>query len=102
MSLCVFRPCSRRSWSCPDASPDGIPPNVPQAPLLGRRLPPPFDSAPAHHPHTGTMGGLGALVLSRSRSDSCNCVIALPPSGLLGGYWKVLNECLRIVPRISS
>jgi shikimate kinase len=27
-----------------------------------------------------------------SRRDSCNCVIALPPSGLLGGYWKVVNE----------
>jgi shikimate kinase len=27
-----------------------------------------------------------------SREDSCNCVIALPPTGLLGGYWKVVNE----------
>jgi shikimate kinase len=27
-----------------------------------------------------------------SGEDSCNCVIALPPSGLLGGYWKVVNE----------
>ncbi len=27
-----------------------------------------------------------------SRQDSCNCVVALPPSGLLGGYWKVVNE----------
>jgi len=27
-----------------------------------------------------------------SRRDGCNCVIALPPSGLLGGYWKVVNE----------
>ena len=27
-----------------------------------------------------------------SREDSCDCVIALPPSGLLGGYWKVINE----------
>jgi len=27
-----------------------------------------------------------------SRDDSCNCVIALPPSGLLGGYWKVVNK----------
>jgi len=26
-----------------------------------------------------------------SREDSCSCVIALPPSGLLGGYWKVVN-----------
>ena len=27
-----------------------------------------------------------------SREDSYNCVIALPPSGLLGGYWTVVNE----------
>jgi shikimate kinase len=27
-----------------------------------------------------------------SREDSYNCVIALPPSGLLGGYWKVVNK----------
>jgi shikimate kinase len=27
-----------------------------------------------------------------SREDSYNCVIALPPSGLLGGCWKVVNE----------
>ena len=27
-----------------------------------------------------------------SREDSCNCVIALPPSGLLGGYWKVVSR----------
>jgi len=25
------------------------------------------------------------------RQDSCNCVIALPPSGLLGGYWNVVR-----------
>jgi shikimate kinase len=27
-----------------------------------------------------------------SREDSYNCVIALPPSGLLGGYWKFVSE----------
>jgi shikimate kinase len=27
-----------------------------------------------------------------SREDSQNCVIALPPSGLLGGYWKVVSK----------
>jgi shikimate kinase len=27
-----------------------------------------------------------------SRENSYNWVIALPPSGLLGGYWKVVNE----------
>src|ERR1700730_10192703 len=27
-----------------------------------------------------------------SREDSCNCVIALPPSGLLGALWKVVSE----------
>jgi shikimate kinase len=26
-----------------------------------------------------------------SREDSSDCVIALPPSGLLGGYWKVVS-----------
>ena len=44
-----------------------------------------------------------------SRQDGCNCVIALPPSGLLGGYWKVVTRhetpplsCFGILPRISS
>jgi shikimate kinase len=27
-----------------------------------------------------------------SREDSCNCVTALPPSGLLGALWKVVSE----------
>lgn len=27
-----------------------------------------------------------------SRDDGCNCVIALPPSGLLGSYWKVVKD----------
>ncbi|MGA2129824.1 MAG: hypothetical protein ABSG76_27140, partial [Xanthobacteraceae bacterium] len=27
-----------------------------------------------------------------SLEDSCNCVIALPPSGLMGGYWKVVRS----------
>lgn len=27
-----------------------------------------------------------------SREDSCNSVIALPPSGLMGGYWKVVSK----------
>src|SRR5262245_5505743 len=27
-----------------------------------------------------------------SRENSCNCVIALPPSGLLGALWKVVSE----------
>jgi shikimate kinase len=29
-----------------------------------------------------------------SQEDSCNCVIALPPSGLMGAYWKVVNKTL--------
>jgi shikimate kinase len=33
-----------------------------------------------------------ALKCVLSREDSSNCVIALPPSGLLGGYWKVVKE----------
>jgi len=27
-----------------------------------------------------------------SQDNSRNCVVALPPSGLLSGYWKVINE----------
>jgi shikimate kinase len=27
-----------------------------------------------------------------AREDSYNCIIALPPSGLLGDYWKVVSE----------
>src|SRR5215467_15673637 len=27
-----------------------------------------------------------------SREDSCHCVIALPPSGLLGALWKVVSK----------
>jgi shikimate kinase len=27
-----------------------------------------------------------------AREDSCNCIIALPPSGLLGDYWKVVRK----------
>ena len=36
----------------------------------------------------------GSQVLKHvlSRDDSYNCVIALPPSGLLGGYWKVIRD----------
>jgi shikimate kinase len=33
-----------------------------------------------------------ALQALLSRKDSCHCVIALPPSGLLGGYWKVVSK----------
>jgi shikimate kinase len=33
-----------------------------------------------------------ALTHVLSREDSCNCVIALPPSGLMGGYWMVINK----------
>jgi shikimate kinase len=27
-----------------------------------------------------------------AREDSCDCIIALPPSGLLGDYWKVVSK----------
>jgi shikimate kinase len=33
-----------------------------------------------------------ALKVVLSREESRNCVIALPPSGLLGGYWKVIKQ----------
>jgi shikimate kinase len=32
-----------------------------------------------------------ALKYVLSRADSCNCVIALPPSGLMGALWKVVS-----------
>jgi shikimate kinase len=43
-------------------------------------------------PHDFRCAASRALEHVLSREDSCNCVIALPPSGLLGGYWKVVNE----------
>jgi shikimate kinase len=33
-----------------------------------------------------------ALKHTLSLDDSANCVIALPPSGLLGGYWRVIKN----------
>jgi len=47
--------------------------------------------------HDFRLAASRALKYVLSREDSCNCVIALPPSGLLGGYllggyWKVVNE----------
>ena len=41
--------------------------------------------------HDFRLAASRALSDALSREDSCNCVIALPPSGLLGGYWKVVN-----------
>jgi shikimate kinase len=41
--------------------------------------------------HDFRLAASQALKHVLSREDSCNCVIALPPSGLLGGYWKVIN-----------
>jgi shikimate kinase len=41
--------------------------------------------------HDFRLAGSQALKHVLSREDSYNCVIALPPSGLLGGYWKVVN-----------
>jgi len=38
--------------------------------------------------HLSKHGG-AALKYIVSRDDSSNCVIALPPSGLLGGYWEL-------------
>jgi shikimate kinase len=42
--------------------------------------------------HDFRLAASQALKHILSRADSYNCVIALPPSGLLGGYWKVVNE----------
>jgi shikimate kinase len=41
--------------------------------------------------HDFRLAASQALRQVLSREDSRNCVIALPPSGLLGGYWKVVN-----------
>jgi shikimate kinase len=43
-------------------------------------------------PHSFRLAASQALKQVLSREDSCNCVIALPPSGLMGGYWKVVNK----------
>jgi shikimate kinase len=42
--------------------------------------------------HDFRLAASQALTDILSREDSCNCVIALPPSGLLGGYWKVVSR----------
>lgn len=46
------------------------------------------------HPtsHDFRRAGAQALKHVLSRSSGSNCVIALPPSGLLGSYWKVIKE----------
>lgn len=44
--------------------------------------------------HSFRLAASQALKHVLSREDSCNCVIALPPSGLMGGYWKVVNNTL--------
>jgi shikimate kinase len=43
-------------------------------------------------PHGFRLARSQALKQVLSREDSCNCVIALPPSGLLGALWKVVSE----------
>lgn len=42
--------------------------------------------------HAFRLAAPRALKHVLSWEDSRNCVIALPPSGLLGAYWKVVNE----------
>src|SRR5215471_14880607 len=68
--LCVSRLCSRQSWFCRDAFQDGIRRTELQASPLRLRLQLPFDNVPAHHPHTGTKGGLGTLVPSMHQTRS--------------------------------
>jgi shikimate kinase len=43
-------------------------------------------------PHDFRLAASRALKDVLSREGSQNCVIALPPSGLLGGYWKVVSK----------
>jgi shikimate kinase len=42
--------------------------------------------------HSFRIAASQALTHVLSREDSRNCVIALPPSGLMGGYWSVVNK----------
>jgi shikimate kinase len=43
-------------------------------------------------PHDFRLVASQALKSVLSRADGDNCVIALPPSGLLGGCWKVVSK----------
>jgi shikimate kinase len=43
-------------------------------------------------PHGFRLGRSQTLKQVLSREGSCNCVNALPPSGLLGAFWKVVSE----------
>jgi shikimate kinase len=42
--------------------------------------------------HSFRIAASEALKHLLSRDDSRHCVIALPPSGLMGGYWTVVNK----------
>jgi shikimate kinase len=41
--------------------------------------------------HEFRLAASQALKHLLAREDRCHCIIALPPSGLLGGYWKVVK-----------
>jgi shikimate kinase len=43
-------------------------------------------------PYSFRLAAAQALKDVLARDDSCNSVIALPPSGLIAGYWKVVNK----------
>src|SRR5271169_4047452 len=68
--FCVSHLCSRRSWFCRDAFQGGIRRTELQALPLRLWLQLLFDNVPARHPHTGTKGGLGALVTSMHQTRS--------------------------------
>src|SRR6516225_9149139 len=42
--------------------------------------------------HEYSLAAAQALKHVLARGDSRDCVIALPPSGLMGGYWKVVGK----------
>jgi len=42
--------------------------------------------------HEFSLAAAQALKHVLARGDSRDCVIALPPSGLMGGYWKVVGK----------
>jgi len=42
--------------------------------------------------HAFSLAGAQALAQLLARADSSDCVIALSPGGLMGGYWKIVGK----------
>ena len=54
----------------------------------------PIEQLIKRHPTMNAFRDKAAQALQNilTRDGSLNCIIALPPSGLLGGYWKVIRK----------